>query len=188
MPSSLPSRRLQAAYQLAYDKFPFGPTRCELRRNCSTFGSQYTTPYSFQLSAGMQRELRTGLMLSVDYVRHRGVHFLLQIDQNRVGAADNLNVPNALAAMNAVSPRTWMPARACRVDCAIASPVAPRVTIATYAAQRPGQRIQRHARASKYFCFLRRQSKFQPHEPVQHERDVHLQRAAGATPRTSAQP
>ncbi len=128
----------QAAYQVAYDKFPFGPTRCELRRNCSTFGSQYTTPYSFQLNAGMQRELRPGLVLSVDYVRHRGVHFLLQIDQNRVGAADNLNVANALAAMNAVHRALGCPLGPAGVDCAIASPVAPRVTIATYAAQRLG--------------------------------------------------
>lgn len=82
----------QVAYQVAYANFPSGLTRCELRRNCQTFGSQYTTPYSFQLNAGFQRELRPGLVLSVDYVRHRGLHLLLRINQNRVGAADNLNV------------------------------------------------------------------------------------------------
>ena len=122
----------QAAYQVAYDEFPFGPTRCELRRSCSTFGSQYTTPYSLQLNAGIQRELRPGLVLSADYVRHRGLHLLLRINQNRVGAADNLNVANALAAMNAVQRARGCPLGPAGVDCAIA---VPGVTIATYAAQ-----------------------------------------------------
>jgi hypothetical protein len=143
----------QAAFQVAYDRFPFGPTRCELRRNCATFGSQYTTPYSFQFNAGVQREIRPGLVLSADYVRHRGLHLLLRINQNRVGGADNLSVANALAAMDAVHRARGCPLGPAGVECAIASPIAPSVTIATYAAQGLGNGSNATATRLSTFAF-----------------------------------
>ena len=126
----------QAAYQVAYANFPSGPTRCEVRRGgCNTFGPNYATPYSFQFHAGVQRELRPGLVLSVDYVRNRGLHLLNRLDQNRLGAADTLSSANALAAMNAVQAKSMCPLGPAGVDCAIAAGA----TIATYAAQGLGR-------------------------------------------------
>ena len=110
----------QEAYKIAYANFPSGPSRCELRRSgCDTFGTHYTTPYSFQLNIGMQRELRAGLVLSVDYVRNHGLHLLTRQDLNRLGAADTLNINNALAAMNAVHAPRGCAAGPAGVDCAI---------------------------------------------------------------------
>jgi hypothetical protein len=133
----------QAAYEVAFAQFPSGPTRCELRRQgCATFGPDYATPYSFQFNIGMQRELRPGLVLSVDYVRHRGLHLHSIRDFNLGGAASTLNILNAQAAMNATFARftsggvrcnntTAFPTVAQRVDCTIAAGA----RIATYAAQ-----------------------------------------------------
>jgi hypothetical protein len=133
----------QAAYQVAFANFPSGPTRCELRRSgCQTFGPYYATPYSFQFNVGIQRELRPGLVLSVDYVRHRGVHLHSIRDFNLNGAASTLSVTNAQAAMNATFARfssggvrcdnsTAFPTLAARVDCTIAAGA----RIGSYAAQ-----------------------------------------------------
>ncbi len=121
----------QAAYQLAAANFPSGPTACETNRRCPHFGPDYATPYSFQFNVGIQRELRPGLVLSVDYVRNRSLHSLTRIDQNRLGAADTLNVSTALAAMNAVQTRRGCPLGPAGVDCAISKGV----KIETYTAQ-----------------------------------------------------
>jgi hypothetical protein len=133
----------QAAYQIAFDSFPSGPSRCELRRQgCVTFGQGYATPYTFQFNVGVQRELRPGLVVSVDYVRHRGVHLHGVRDQNRLGAADTLSIANALAAMNTTFGRftsggvrcnntTAFPTLGQRVDCTIAAGA----NIAAYAGQ-----------------------------------------------------
>ena len=67
----------------------------------SLLDPNYKTPYGIQMNIGVQHELKPGLVLSVDYLRNRGVHFNLTRDRNRIGAADTLNTPLALAAMNA---------------------------------------------------------------------------------------
>jgi hypothetical protein len=54
--------------------------------------NQYTRPYSFMFNIGFQRELKSGLVLGVDYVHNRGVHFNQVVDRNRIGAADTLDV------------------------------------------------------------------------------------------------
>jgi hypothetical protein len=60
----------------------------------------YRTPYSIQMNAGVQRELRRGTVLTADYVRNVGLHFLVGYDTNHVGDARFLNVQNALTAIN----------------------------------------------------------------------------------------
>jgi hypothetical protein len=60
----------------------------------------YRTPYSIQMNAGVQRELRPGTVLTADYVRNVGLHFLVGYDTNHVGDARFLNIPNALAAID----------------------------------------------------------------------------------------
>jgi len=61
----------------------------------SLIDPNYKTPYGAQMNIGVQRELRPGLVLSVDYTRNRGVHFNQTRDRNRLGAANSLNVPAA---------------------------------------------------------------------------------------------
>jgi hypothetical protein len=67
----------------------------------SVLDTNYKTPYGIQFNIGVQREIRPGLVLTVDYVRNRGVHFNQIRDRNRIGAADTLHIPTALAAMQA---------------------------------------------------------------------------------------
>jgi len=69
---------------------------------CGTLvATNYKTPYGIQANIGLQRELRKGLVLTVDYVRNHGVHFNMVTNWNRVGAADTLNVPAAQTAIAA---------------------------------------------------------------------------------------
>ncbi len=64
------------------------------------FAPNFRTPYSIQLNAGIQHEFRPGTVLSVDYVRNRGLHYLVYYDTNHVGAARYLDKN---AAQNAIS-------------------------------------------------------------------------------------
>lgn len=59
----------------------------------------YKSPYGAQLNIGVQHEIRPGLVLSVDYIMNRGVHFPMLVDRNRVGAANTLNVAVAKTAI-----------------------------------------------------------------------------------------
>ena len=64
-------------------------------------GPDYRSPLSEQINVGVQRQLGHNTVLSVDYVRNVGLHFLLGLDTNKVGDARFLNVPNAQAAIAA---------------------------------------------------------------------------------------
>jgi hypothetical protein len=67
----------------------------------SLVDTNYKTPYGAQMNIGVQRELKPGLVLAVDYVHNRGVHFNMVRDRNRLGAADTLDVALAQAAIAA---------------------------------------------------------------------------------------
>jgi hypothetical protein len=60
----------------------------------------YRTPYSIQMNAGLQKEIGRGTVLSADYVRNVGLHFLLGVDTNHVGDARFLDSNAALAAVD----------------------------------------------------------------------------------------
>ena len=45
----------------------------------------YKSPRSFQMNVGMQRELRPGLVLTADYIRNVGLHYLIGTDINHTG-------------------------------------------------------------------------------------------------------
>jgi hypothetical protein len=64
------------------------------------FAPNFRTPYSIQLNGGIQHEFRPGTVLSVDYVRNRGLHYLLYVDTNHVGAARYLDKNAAAAAIS----------------------------------------------------------------------------------------
>ncbi len=70
----------------------------------STLGSMlspdYVSPRSLEMNFGLQHEFGRGTVLSIDYVRNSGTHFLLGVDRNHVGDASNFNLGNALGAIN----------------------------------------------------------------------------------------
>jgi hypothetical protein len=67
----------------------------------SLFLPQYKTPESYQMNIGIQRQLSKNTVVTVDYLRNVGEHFLIGIDENHVGAARNYNAAVAQAAVTA---------------------------------------------------------------------------------------
>lgn len=68
-----------------------------------TFAPNYQTPRSVQMNVGVERELRPGLKLSVDYVRNVSTHYLLSIDANHTGDVAYFKLPAAQAAVSATN-------------------------------------------------------------------------------------
>src|SRR5947209_20373806 len=61
----------------------------------------HKSPRSVQMNIGIQRELRSGMVLTADYLRNISTHTLLALDTNHVGDARFLNMgaaTNAIAA------------------------------------------------------------------------------------------
>jgi hypothetical protein len=85
------------------------------------FTPDYRTPYSFQLNAGIQHQFGKATVLSVDYLRNVGLHYLLGIDANRTGDAGYLDVPNAMAAIAATHASFGCPGGLNGIDCSIAA-------------------------------------------------------------------
>ena len=65
------------------------------------FSPNYKSPNSWQMNFGVQRQLRQGLVISADYVRSVGSHFIVGQDVNHVGDARYLDVANGQAAIAA---------------------------------------------------------------------------------------
>ncbi|HEV2273334.1 MAG TPA: carboxypeptidase regulatory-like domain-containing protein [Acidobacteriaceae bacterium] len=65
------------------------------------FAPNYKTPRSLQANIGIQRELRPGLVLSVDYLRNVETHSLLGIDINHAGDVRYFDKAAALADIQA---------------------------------------------------------------------------------------
>jgi hypothetical protein len=65
--------------------------------------NKYKRPYGIMMNIGIQRELKSGLVLTVDFVRNRGVHFNQTTDLNRIGAANTLDVGIATDAIIATN-------------------------------------------------------------------------------------
>ena len=67
------------------------------------FAPSYRTPFAYQMNVGVQHEIKPGTVISVDYLRNIGLHYLLAIDENRVGDSRYLNVAAAQAAISATN-------------------------------------------------------------------------------------
>jgi hypothetical protein len=65
------------------------------------FAPDYRTPRSLQMNAGIQRELRQGMVLTVDYLRNITTHLLLGVDTNHVGDSRYFNQSAAQSAIAA---------------------------------------------------------------------------------------
>ena len=63
----------------------------------------YVSPRSLQINAGLQHEIRPGMVLTMDYLRNIETHTLLAIDTNHVGDARFFNLANAQAAILATN-------------------------------------------------------------------------------------
>ena len=63
----------------------------------------YVSPRSVQMNIGMQREIRRGMVASVDYLRNISTHNFLILDTNHVGDARFFNKAAAQAAISATN-------------------------------------------------------------------------------------
>ena len=72
--------------------FPFG-----------IYAPNFQTPRSIQMNVGVERELRKNLVLTVDYLRNVGLHYLLGVDVNHSGDTRFFNKNSALGAISATN-------------------------------------------------------------------------------------
>jgi hypothetical protein len=102
----------QSAYALSYSSNPIGPNPNFVGTQIADglpiapsgiYAPNYKSPRSVQMNIGFQRELSKGTVLSVDYLRNVGTHFLLTTDANHTGDAAYLNTPAAIGAINATN-------------------------------------------------------------------------------------
>ena len=89
----------------------------------AAYNPNYRTPRSYQMNAGIQRELVRGGVLSVDFVRNVSLRFPLTVDVNHTGDSRYLN---KVAALNAIANTTAGYAgcagtSSASIDCAIAA-------------------------------------------------------------------
>ena len=91
----------------------------------------YKTPMSVQMNFGIQREIRSGMVLTADFLRNVGLHYLMTHDTNHVGDSRFLNKAAALHAMSVTNAGFGCGAgtSAADIDCAIAAGA----TIGSYA-------------------------------------------------------
>lgn len=83
--------RIHQALQSAYAKYPFdaskGPSVFSLFKGSTGVlfpGDQFKIPYSLQFNIGLQRQIRPGTVVSVDYVHNHGVGLpFTQVDYER---------------------------------------------------------------------------------------------------------
>lgn len=59
--------------------------QCFFAPGNNMFNPNYKSPRSIVMNLGIQREIRPGMVLSVDFIRNVQTHFLLGVDQNHAG-------------------------------------------------------------------------------------------------------
>ncbi|HYL69360.1 MAG TPA: carboxypeptidase regulatory-like domain-containing protein [Candidatus Limnocylindria bacterium] len=114
----------QNAYQAATAANPTGPNPAFIGNLISGAGvipaglldPSYKTPRSIQMNAGFQREIRPGMVLTMDYLRNVGLHYLLNVDVNHSG---DVAFFNKNAAQNAIN-RTLLACGAANITAAAA--------------------------------------------------------------------
>lgn len=68
--------------------------QCFFAPGNSMFNPNYRSPRSVVMNLGIQREIRPGMVLSVDVIRNVQTHFLLGVDENHAGDVSTFD-PNA---------------------------------------------------------------------------------------------
>jgi hypothetical protein len=85
----------------------------------SMFDPHYQSPRSVQMNVGAQREIRPGMILSVDFVRNVQTHYLLGIDENHAGDVRYFSKTGALDAIKATNAQFHCPWQVAGIQCAI---------------------------------------------------------------------
>jgi hypothetical protein len=67
---------------------------------CCMFDPNYRTPRSVEMNIGVQREIRSGMVFSADFVRNVETHYFLGVDENDTGDIRYFNKAGAQAAIN----------------------------------------------------------------------------------------
>ena len=98
-----------------------GTALSALNPNYDLFYPNYRTPRSWQMNLGMQKEIRPGTVLSIDYIRNVGEHYLIGQDINHSGAARSFNQANAVAARDAAQTAAGCAVGSGQVTCMIAA-------------------------------------------------------------------
>ncbi len=101
-----------------------GTTLSALNPSYDLFYPGYRTPRSWQTNLGIEKEIRPGTVLSVDYIRDIGEHYLIGQDINHSGAARSFNQANAVAARDAAQVANGCPVGFGQATCMINSTVA----------------------------------------------------------------
>jgi hypothetical protein len=83
------------------------------------FSPDYVTPYSIQMNAGIQHRFGKNTVVSADYVRNVGMHYLLYLDVNKQGDARYLDTAAAVAAIDATNADFGCGSGSAGIDCAI---------------------------------------------------------------------
>jgi carboxypeptidase family protein len=97
---------LQTAFQLANAVLTSSsPNSSYLGQSLSSqqglLAPNYQTPRSVQMNIGFQKQMWQATVLSVDYVRNVGTHYLIGYDTNHVGDASHMDQNAAIHAINA---------------------------------------------------------------------------------------
>jgi hypothetical protein len=98
------------------------------------FAPNYQTPRSVQINLGVQREIKRGMVLSVDYLRNIETKSLLGIDVNKVGDISTFNLAGATQAINDTNASFGCGPGEAGVQCVIALGAAAGATMDNYTA------------------------------------------------------
>ena len=96
-----------------------GTALSALNPNYDIFYPNYRSPRSWQMNLGMEKEIRPGTVVSVDYIRNIGEHNLIGEDVNHSGAARSFNQANAVAARDAAQTAAGCPTGFGQATCMI---------------------------------------------------------------------
>jgi hypothetical protein len=96
-----------------------GTSLTALNPNYDLFYPNFRTPRSWEMNLGLQKEIRPGAVLSIDYIRNVGQHLLIGEDVNHSGAARSFNQSNAVADRDAAQTANGCPAGLAQVSCMI---------------------------------------------------------------------
>jgi hypothetical protein len=96
-----------------------GTTLTALNSSYVLFYPGYRSPRSWQANLGIEKEIRPGTVLSIDYIRNIGEHYLIAQDINHSGAARSFNQANAVAARDLAQTSNGCPAGLNQVTCMI---------------------------------------------------------------------
>jgi hypothetical protein len=96
-----------------------GTSLTALNPSYDLFYPNFRTPRSWEMNLGLQKEIRPGTVLSLDYVRNVGQHLLIGEDVNHSGAARSFNQANAVAARDAAQEANGCPAGLAQAACMI---------------------------------------------------------------------